>query len=98
MVRLYEALLAIAPSAGAQVGHAAALSAAGRDADALGALDRLGAAFVETYQPYWAVRAHVLQRLRDPLAAAAYDRAIGLSADDAARRFLQQKKLEAGKA
>lgn len=98
VVRLYEALLAIAPSAGAQVGHAAALSAAGRDADALGALDRLGAAFVETYQPYWAVRAHVLQRLRDPLAAAAYDRAIGLSADDAARRFLQQKKLEAGKA
>lgn len=97
VVSLYEALLALAPSAGAEAGYAAALSAAGRDADALAALDRIGAARAETYQPYWAVRAHVLMRLDDPRAAEAYDRAIGLSSDDAARRFLQQQKAEAEK-
>lgn len=92
VVMLYEALLALAPSVGAEVGCAAALSAAGRDADALAALDRIGAARAETYQPYWAVRAHVLKRLGDPRAAEAYDRAIGLSSDDAARRFLLAAK------
>lgn len=92
VVMLYEALLAHAPSAGAEAGYAAALSAAGRDADALAALDRIAAARAETYQPYWAVRAHVLSRLGDPRAAEAYDRAIGLSTDDAARRFLLARK------
>lgn len=98
VVTLYEALLAHAPSVGAEAGYAAALSAAGRHPDALAALDRIAAARVETYQPYWAVRAHVLKRLGDPRAAATYDRAIGLSTDDAARKFLQRQKSEAGKA
>ena len=92
VVRLYEALLAVSPSTGAEVGHAAALSHVNRDADALAALDRIEPMRIETYQPYWAVRAHVLQRLGDPIAAKTYDRAIGLSTDDAARMFLKERK------
>jgi RNA polymerase sigma-70 factor (ECF subfamily) len=45
------------------------------------------------YQPYWAVRAHVLQRLGKAREAAdAYDRAIGLAEDPAVRKFLLHKR------
>jgi RNA polymerase sigma-70 factor (ECF subfamily) len=93
VILLYERLLALAPSAGAHVGYAAALSAAGRCADGLAALDALSAVKTETYQPYWAVRGHLLAALGDrDNAQAAYDRAIGLSADEAVRTFLFQRK------
>jgi RNA polymerase sigma-70 factor (ECF subfamily) len=48
------------------------------------------------YQPYWAARAALLARvgdIRDALHA--YDVAIGLARDPAARRFLQRKQAEA---
>lgn len=93
VIVLYERLLTLAPSAGAHVGYAAALSAAGRREDGLAALAAVPAAQTETYQPYWAVRAHLLAALGDRAGAhAAYDRAIGLSADDAVRKFLFLKK------
>jgi RNA polymerase sigma-70 factor (ECF subfamily) len=45
------------------------------------------------YQPYWAVRAHLLQRLgRISEASAAYDRAIGLAEDPTVRKFLLKKR------
>jgi RNA polymerase sigma-70 factor (ECF subfamily) len=48
---------------------------------------------VSSYQPYWAVRAHLLQRLgKKPEALDAYDRAIGLAEDPAVREFLLQKR------
>jgi RNA polymerase sigma-70 factor (ECF subfamily) len=48
---------------------------------------------VSTYQPYWAVRAHLLQRLGDSHEAQhAYDRAIGLAEDQALREFLLNKR------
>jgi RNA polymerase sigma-70 factor (ECF subfamily) len=48
---------------------------------------------VSHYQPYWAVRAHLLQRLgKKREAADAYDRAIGLAEDPAVREFLLQKR------
>lgn len=89
IVALYDALLATAPSAGADVGRAAALSRARRDSEAMAALDALAGDPYTMYQPYWATRAHVLARLgRADEARAAYTRAIGLSEDAAARRFL----------
>jgi len=86
---LYEGLLRHAPTIGARVAHAAALGEA-RDAEAgLGALDAIPPDEVATYQPYWALRGHVLTALgRAAEAGEAYDRAIGLSEDPAVRAFL----------
>jgi len=56
----------------------------------LDAIDHEG---VTNYQPYWAVRAHLLQRLgKTREASDAYDRAIGLAEDPAVRQFLLQKR------
>ena len=57
-------------------------------------LDELSAdARLAEYQPYWAARASLLARAGLGLAAAhAYDRAIGLEADPAVRRFLQKRR------
>jgi len=86
---LYEGLLRYAPTIGARVAHAAALGEA-RDAEAgLAALDAIPPDEVATYQPYWALRGHVLTALgRAAEAGEAYDRAIGLSEDPAVRAFL----------
>ena len=86
---LYEGLLRYAPTIGAQVGHAAALAEA-RGAEAgLAALDAIPAEAVGTYQPYWALRAHLLKWLgRAEQAEQAYARAIALSEDAAVREFL----------
>ena len=60
---------------------------------ALAALDAIAPDDVSAYQPYWAVRAHVLQRLRKtPEALDAFDRAIGLTEDPAVRQFLLQRR------
>jgi RNA polymerase sigma-70 factor, ECF subfamily len=48
---------------------------------------------ITSYQPYWAVRAHLLRELhRSREAAEAFDRAIGLSEDDAVRTFLLERR------
>jgi RNA polymerase sigma-70 factor (ECF subfamily) len=89
IVALYRGLLAIAPSIGAEVGAAAALAESGEPDEALARLDAIETGRVETYQPYWAVRAEVLRRRGDPDAATdALHRAIGLSDDLAVRAFL----------
>jgi RNA polymerase sigma-70 factor (ECF subfamily) len=50
-------------------------------------------AVIASYQPYWALRAHLLARLgRADEAAGAYSRAIGLSEDEAVLAFLAGKK------
>ena len=69
------------------------------NANALAALTALDALLSEPrlrdYQPYWAARAHVLQRLgKNAEAAAAYQRAIGLETDAAVRRYLQPRWVE----
>lgn len=92
IVRLYDGLLQIAPSLGAEVARAAALCEA-QPAAALAALDALAGARVETYQPYWATRAHVLRALGQPEpAAAAYGRAAGLTEVAAVRAWLLAQK------
>ena len=53
----------------------------------------MGLDAVSNYQPYWAVRAHLLQRMgRTREAADAYDRAIGLAEDRAVKEFLLQRR------
>jgi len=93
LMQLYDGLVALAPSTGALVGQAAAHGeGAGPDAG-LALLDELAEAAVATYQPYWAVRAHLLARAgRTVEAAAAYAQAIGLTEDPAVRAFLLAKK------
>ncbi|TMK13658.1 MAG: RNA polymerase subunit sigma-70, partial [Alphaproteobacteria bacterium] len=47
----------------------------------------------QEYQPYWAARAELLARTGDVAGAVeAYQLAIGLEADPAVRRFLQQRR------
>ena len=86
---LYEGLVSLAPTVGARVAQAAALAEARDAAAALAALDAIPSEAVGTYQPYWALRAHLLRRLGPPgPAREAYARAIGLSEDPAVREFL----------
>jgi RNA polymerase sigma-70 factor (ECF subfamily) len=90
---LYEGLVRAAPALGAFVGRAAALGEV-RGAEAgLALLDEIPTDSVKAYQPYWAVRAHLLQRLgRTAEASEAYDLAIGLTEDGAIRKFLLQRR------
>ena len=67
----------------------AALAEARGAAAGLRALETIDGAAVTTYQPYWALRAHLLRALgRAGEAADATARAIGLSEDPAVRAFL----------
>jgi len=92
IVVLYEGLLRFAPSLAAWVGHAAAVTEAGGAGAGLALLDRLDPQRLADYQPYWATRAHILQRLGRPEAFAAFDRAIGLSRHEGQRAFLLAKR------
>ncbi len=89
IVVFYEHLVALAPTLGARVAQAAAVAVAQGLTNGLALLDTIDLAAAATYQPYWAVRAHLLRNLgRTADAAEAYDRAIGLAVDPATRQFL----------
>jgi len=89
----YEQLIRISPTLGTQTGYAAAVAEAKGPEAGLAVLDGIDPAAVSTYQPYWAVRAHLLQRLGKTLeAVGAFDRAIGLAEDPAIRQFLLQRR------
>jgi predicted RNA polymerase sigma factor len=93
---LYEGLVLVAPTAGALVGRAAALAEAYGPAAGLARLEGIDAAVVKSYQPYWAVRAHLLRRLGHSRGARdAFDRAIGLTEDAAVRTFLLHRRAQA---
>jgi RNA polymerase sigma-70 factor (ECF subfamily) len=92
IAHFYDQLVLVAPSLGAAVGRAAAHAESKSAAAGLALLDTIDADAVTSYQPYWAVRAHLLSELqRTREAKDAYDRAIGLSEDDAVRRFLLER-------
>jgi predicted RNA polymerase sigma factor len=89
----YEQLIRISPTLGTRTGYAAAVSEANGPKAGLAVLDGIALDDVSGYQPYWAVRAHLLQRLgKTTEALDAYDRAIGLAEDPAVRQFLLQKR------
>ncbi|MDZ4656713.1 MAG: DUF6596 domain-containing protein [Bythopirellula sp.] len=87
--RLYAGLVKIAPSVGAMVGYAAAIGQSHGPAQALAMLDSLTDKGIETYQPYWALRAHLLAEMSlTAEAQAAFQRAVGLTEDPAVRKYL----------
>ena len=89
----YEHLVRLAPTLGARVAQAAAMAEARGTAAGLAVLDTIDRAAVSTYQPFWAVRAHLLRQAGEADGAAeAYDRAIGLTEDPATRRFLLERR------
>ncbi len=90
----YRLLLRVSPSLGAAIGCAAALGRTGRTTEALTVLDGLDVDRVERHQPYWAVRAWLLASAGQD-ASGAYDRAIGLTADDAVRTWLLDQRTTA---
>ncbi|MEO1228505.1 MAG: DUF6596 domain-containing protein [Myxococcota bacterium] len=94
IVRLYEGLLRIAPTAGAAAARAAAVGFASGAPAGLRALEHdfpdetLEA--VSRFQPYWAVKAHLLKELGDAQRAeSAYARAISLCTDPRVRAWLE---------
>jgi predicted RNA polymerase sigma factor len=89
----YEQLVRISAALGTRTGYAAAVGEANGPESGLVVLDGIDPDAVSAYQPYWAVRAHLLQRLgKTSEAADAFDRAIGLAEDPAVRRFLLQRR------
>ena len=93
---LYEGLVRLTPTVGALVGRAAALGDAASPTAGLEALDEIDPKLTRSYQPYWAVRAHLLHRAgRTSEALDAFDRASGLTEDAATREFLQRRRAEA---
>jgi len=89
----YEQLLRISPAFGTRAGYAAAVAEANGPEAGLAVLESIDPQAVSHYQPYWAVRAHLLQRLgKTREASESYDRAIGLAEDPAVRAFLLQKR------
>jgi predicted RNA polymerase sigma factor len=89
----YEQLIRISPTLGTRTGYAAAVGEAKGPEAGLAVLDGIDVDAVSGYQPYWAARAHLLQRLgRISEASDAFDRAIGLAEDPAVREFLLQRR------
>jgi predicted RNA polymerase sigma factor len=93
IVIFYEQLIRISPTLGTRTGYAAAIAEMNGSEAGLAVLDAISLDDVSGYQPYWAVRAHLLQRLgKTREALDAFDRAIGLAEDPAVRDFLFQKR------
>lgn len=89
---LYEGLVRMAPTIGVLVGRAASVAEAYGADRGWALLKAIPAEEVKSYQPYWALAAHLLARLqKKEEALAAYSRAIGLSTDPSIREFLQQR-------
>lgn len=98
ILMLYDGLVLIAPTIGAEVARAAALAQSGDPAAALSALDKLDAARVAAHQPYWATRAYALGASGQREAAAdAYLRAAGLTEHHAIRAWLLEERATLGK-
>ncbi len=94
LVALYDGLLALAPSLGAQVSRACALANAedaGSGLQALARLQEQHAAETARYQPWWAAQAHLLARAGRPAEAReAYQKAIGLASHPAVKAWLTE--------
>ena len=89
---LYEGLVQMAPTIGVQLGRVAAIAEARGAALAWSMLESIRVESVTTYQPYWALAAHLLMTLgRNDEARAAYSRAIGLCENPAMRKYLVSK-------
>lgn len=92
---LYEGLVRISPTIGAQVGRAVALAESSDVANGLAALDAMPTRSTAQYQPWWAARAHLMRRLgRNAEANAAFERAASLTDDPALRAYLLNQRVQ----
>lgn len=92
IARLYDALLQIAPTLGAEVGRAVALGTAQGAAEGLARLDALPLESVRAYAPYWVARSHLLESARRwQEAADACHQGLGLTDDPLLRAHLWRK-------
>lgn len=92
MARLYEGLVRIAPTVGAEVGRAVAVAKAAGPAAGLELLSEVDAAVGAAYQPYWVARAALLEEMGARTEAADARRvAIGLTEDPSVRAYLLQQ-------
>ena len=96
VAQLYGALAELTGSPVVEINRAVAVAECEGPARGLEILDRVaGNPRLAGYQPFWAARAHLLQRSGASDAAdAAYAQAIGLELDPAVRRFLQQQRAD----
>jgi predicted RNA polymerase sigma factor len=86
---LYEGLIQLSPNLGALVSYAAAIAETNGLGQGLLRLEALPIETVKNYQPYWALKAHLLKQLGHRLESQqAYTLAIGLTEDSAIRDFL----------
>jgi len=91
----YERLVQLSPALGAVVAHAAAVAEVKGAQRGLELLNTIDSRAVTSYQPYWAVRAHLLKGMnRYGEAVEAFDRALGLADDAAVRRQLLDRLTE----
>lgn len=92
VVSLYDALVRLTGSPVAEINRAMAVAELEGPEAGLLALEAVGADWrVNSYQPYWAVRATLLARAgKNRQAREAYEIAIGLERDPAVRAYLQQ--------
>jgi len=90
VLRLYDQLLAMAPSPIVRLNRAVVVAELDGPEVALAQVDRLDLA---GYQPWWAARADLLRRLgRRDEAAAAYDEAMRLTENEAERAWLRGRR------
>lgn len=93
LVALHEALLGVAPTLGARVAHAAAVARVDGPPAGLSLLEAITEPAVQRFRPAWALRAHLLASSGQvEVAVPAYDRAIALTTDGPARRYLERRR------
>jgi RNA polymerase sigma-70 factor (ECF subfamily) len=94
--QLYTELVELSPTLGARVARAAAVGRADGAAAGLAALDEIGDAEMQRFQPAWATRAHLLAEMgRIEEAAQARAKAISLTTEPAVRRYLERVNARA---
>jgi RNA polymerase sigma-70 factor (ECF subfamily) len=84
--RLYEGVVAIAPTLGARVAHALAVGRVEGAEAGIAALDAIDSPGIDRFQPAWAARAFLTD---DP---AAIEQAIALTTDPSMRRWLEGRR------
>ena len=90
LLQLYDGLMALAPTLGAQASRAAVIGELHGAAAGLRELDNIAEARVSRFQPYWATRAYLLGQSGQCVEAeAAYRRAISLTHTAPVRDFLE---------
>jgi len=95
LLQLYDALWHYAPTIGVLVNRAVAVANTLGTTQALTMLDEVPDEVRASYQPWWALRAHLLAGLgQQHEAQRAYDRAIGLTVSAGAREFLLMRRRD----